>query len=81
MVDDNQSQQEKRADRLGSWPLSRREFGGLTASTLAAIQFGALTAGATKDTPDKRESTSYEVEGLKSPAEILVDQWGPSHVR
>lgn len=79
MVNDNQPQ-EKKTDQLGNWPLSRREFGGLTASTLATIQFSTLTAGATKETPEKRESTSYEVEGLKEPAEILVDQWGVPHM-
>lgn len=80
MVDDNRTHQEKTGDRLGSWPLSRREFGGLTASTLAALQLSGLSAAATEVKPEKRESVSYEVDGLKKSAEILVDQWGVPHM-
>lgn len=80
MVDDNESRQEQTKDGLRNWPLSRRDFGGLTVGTLAAIQFGGLTAAATKTKPEKRDSISYEVEGLKAPAEILVDQWGVPHM-
>lgn len=80
MANDNQPQKRKKRDRLGNWPLSRRAFGGLTASTLAAIQLSGFTAAATKKTPEERDSTCYEVEGLKESAEILVDQWGVPHM-
>ncbi|WP_245634180.1 penicillin acylase family protein [Halalkalicoccus paucihalophilus] len=80
MVDDNSSHQRKETDQLGTWPLTRRAFGGLTASTLGAIQLSGLAAAATKNTPDQRESSSYEVAGLKESAEILVDQWGVPHM-
>lgn len=79
MMDDN-DQQERTTDRRDNWPLSRRAFGGLTASTLAAIQLGGVSAATGEVQPEDHESTSYAVEGLKQPAEILVDQWGVPHM-
>lgn len=59
--------------------LSRRKFGGLTASALAATQLAGISA-ATDTKADQIESTSYALDGLKEPAEILVDQWGVPHM-
>lgn len=81
MIDGNNDRYERNTNRFGNWPsLSRRRFGGLAVSTLAAIQFGGVSAADTGVKADEVESTSYTVEGLKEPAELLVDQWGVPHM-
>lgn len=65
----------------GSTVLSRRAFGGLSLSVLAALPLGKLSNIATaKVEVEEPESISYEVEGLKKHAKILVDKWGVPHM-
>lgn len=80
MPDGTEDQGENRDAFANHSPLSRRQFGGLTASTLAAIQLAGTGAGDAEVPAADRESTSYEVAGLKESAEILVDKWGVPHM-
>lgn len=81
MPDDDKWYKNDIADQLSNeTPLSRRQFGGLSLSALAATQFAGLGAAAAEVKSENRESASYTVEGLKEPAEILVDQWGVPHM-
>ncbi len=81
MVNDNDDHRGRNTNRSGNWPpLSRREFGGLAASALAATQLAGISIADTGRKAEELESASYMVDGLKEPAEILVDQWGVPHM-
>lgn len=80
MVKDN-TNQDRTTDRwTNQRRLSRREFGGLTAGALTATQLAGLGAATVSEEAGELEATSYALDGLNEPAEILVDQWGVPHM-
>lgn len=71
---------EEQSTTGGGAGISRRQFAGLTASSLAlATGLGTKAAQAGVE-PARRKTEQFRLEGLNRPGEILIDQWGVPHM-